>query len=60
MVTTLSVQLFVVLYLVNGRYAYRDYLSDGASEYQQESSPNSGSNESPGKQFSLFQILHRF
>lgn len=60
MVATLTVQLFVVLFLVNGCYAYRDYSSDDASEYQQESNPNSGSNETPGKRFSFFQFLNRF
>lgn len=49
MVATLTIQLFVVLYLIDGRFAYRDYLSDDASDYQQESNPNSGSNETPGK-----------
>lgn len=46
----LKCQLLVVFYLINGRYAYRGYLSDDANEY--ETSTNSSQihfNEPPGK-----------
>lgn len=48
----LKFQLLVVFYLINGRYAYRDYLSDDANEYRHESNSNSSqinSNEPHGK-----------
>lgn len=43
MVPALTIKLFVVLYLVNGRYAY------DAREYPHESDSNSDSNKTPGK-----------
>lgn len=48
----LRLQWFVVFYLINGRYAYKEYLSDDANEYSHETATNFSqinSNEPPGK-----------
>lgn len=58
----LKCQLFVVFYMISGRYAYRDYLSDDANEYRHESNSDSSQNNSskpPGKQVFLIEYsLH--
>lgn len=61
----LRFQLLVVFYLINGRYAYKEYLSDDANEYNHETGTNSSQinyNEPPGKSNNLyyhFEILCR-
>lgn len=48
----LRFQLLVVFYLISGRYAYKEYLSDDANEYGHETATNysqTNSNEPPGK-----------
>lgn len=45
-------QLLVVFYLISGRHAYREYLSDDANEYDHETTTTFSqinSNEPPGK-----------
>lgn len=48
----LRFQLLVVFYLISGRYAYKEYVSDDANEYNHETDTNFSQinyNEPPGK-----------
>lgn len=58
----LKFQLLVVFYLINGRLAYKGYLSDDANEYNRELNSNFSqinSNEPPGKPF-IFRLSKAF
>lgn len=58
----LKFQLLVVFYLINGRLAYKGYLSDDANEYNRELNSNFSqinSNEPPGKPF-IFRLNKTF
>lgn len=53
----LRFQLLVVFYLINGRYAYKEYLSDDANEFNHETGTNFSQinyNEPPGKYYNTF------
>lgn len=59
----LKFQLLVVFYIINGRFAYRDYLSDDGNEYRHESNSNTSqinTNDPPGKQLFLFKYSNSF
>lgn len=59
----LKFQLLVVFYLINGRLAYKGYLSDDANEYNRELNSNFSqinSNEPPGKRSFSVWIKHFF
>lgn len=48
----LRFQMLVVFYLISGRYAYKEYVSDDANEYNHETGTNFSQinyNEPPGK-----------